>query len=420
MSTQPTRTPPTPSALSRTSAGIFASYFVWSLGTGAQGLARPLFAFLVSGQIFFAPLLASTNALARTVSSPITGYMTDRVGRKPMVVIGTSLRAGSSFLEIFVGSFIPFAILEFIGQLGVSMWMTSSSILIADVSNETNRGRAVATRTMSMRLGMILGPLIAGALATIDLRYVFAFNGITKTITLVMVLVMVSETRPESARRRTSEPGAKRGIEMRYFRTRAFFALAMVTFGLAMLSTGVFLSIFPVYLQESMGATKGQIGLAITLAGALSLAVALPNGLFVDRYGRKKSLVPGLFLLAFVGFGLAMVDTYLAVLAVVSIYGLAEGLAMGSSQAYAMDLAPEDRRGEFLGVWAVFQNGGAMFAPLLIGGIYALAGPPAAFATVGVWLFVSGALMAAFGPETGGRAARAKREAAEAGGPSTG
>ena len=79
--------------------GIFASYFVWSLGTGAQSLARPLFAFLVSGQIFFAPLLASTNALARTIAGPITGFLTDRIGRTPMVIVGTVLRAGSSLIE---------------------------------------------------------------------------------------------------------------------------------------------------------------------------------------------------------------------------------------------------------------------------------------------------------------------------------
>ena len=266
---------------------------------------------------------------------------------------------------------------------------------------------------MSMRLGMILGPLIAGALATIDLRYVFAFNGITKTITLIMVLVMVSETRPESARRRTRAPGAKRGIDIRFFRSRAFFALAVATFGLSMLAQGVFMSIFPVHLQEALGATKGQIGLAITLAGVLSFAVAMPNGIFVDRFGRKKSMVPGLFMLALVGVGLALVNTYVAVLVVVALYGLAEGLVMGSSQAYAMDLAPEDRRGEFLGVWAIFQNGGAIFAPLLIGGIYAVAGPPAAFVTVAGWLVASGVLMAIFGPETGGKAARMKREAAE-------
>jgi len=74
---------------------------------------------------------------------------------------------------------------------------------------------------------------------------------------------------------------------------------------------------------------------------------------------------------------------------------------MGSSQAYAMDLAPEDRRGEFLGVWAVFQNSGALIAPLLIGGVYAILGSKEAFILVAAWLFISALLMAFYGPETG-------------------
>ena len=382
-------------------AGIFASYFVWSLGTGAQSLARPLFAFMVSGQIFFAPLIASTNALARTIAGPITGLLADRIGRKPMVIIGTILRAGSSFIEIFVDSFLPFVILEFIGQLGVSMWVTSSSVLIADVSNENNRGRMVASRTMSMRVGMILGPIIAGALATIDLRYVFAFNGITKSITLLMVIFMIAETRPESARQRTAKDSAKRGIDFSFFKTRAFFALTVVTFGLSMMSQGVFMSIFPVHLQEVIGATEHQIGIIVTLAGALTLAVAFPNGMFIDKFGRKKSLVPGLLMLGIVALGIAYTNTYFAMLFVVGFYGIAEGLVMGSSQAYAMDLAPEDRRGEFLGVWAVFQNSGALIAPLLIGGVYAILGSKEAFILVAAWLFISALLMAFYGPETG-------------------
>ena len=383
--------------------GIFASYFVWSLGTGAQSLARPLFAFLVSGQIFFAPLLASTNALARTIAGPITGFLTDRIGRKPMVIIGTVLRAGSSFIENFVDSFLQFAILEFIGQLGVSMWVTSSSVLIADVSNENNRGRMVASRTMSMRVGMILGPIIAGALATIDLRYVFAFYGITKSITLLMVIFMISETRPESARQRTAKDSPRRGIDFSFFKTRAFFALTVVTFGLSMMSQGVFMSIFPVHLQEIIGATENQIGIIVTLAGALTFAVAFPNGIFIDRFGRKKSLVPGLLMLGIVAVGIAYSNTYFAMLFVVGFYGIAEGIVMGSSQAYAMDLAPEDRRGEFLGVWAIFQNSGALLAPLIIGAIYAIWGPKEAFTLVGAWLLISALLMAAFGPETGGK-----------------
>ncbi len=391
------------------------SYFVWSTGTGAQGLARPLFAFLVSGQVFFAPLLASTNALARMVAGPITGYMSDRTGRKPMVMIGTALRAGSSIAEIFVSSFVPFAILEFIGQLGVSMWVTSSSILIADVSSPTNRGRVVATRTTAQRLGMVFGPLVAGALATIDLRYVFAFNGITKAITLIMVTILVAETQPESARTRTRAPGASRGIDMTFLRSRAFFALAVATFGLSMMVQGVFMSLFPVHLKDVIGVSEGQIGLSVTLAGVLSLAVALPNGVLVDRYGRKKTLVPGLFLLGLVGLGLANAGTFGLLLLVVALYGVSEGLVMGSSQAYAMDLAPEDRRGEFLGVWAVFENAGALVAPLLIGGIYAWVGPGPAFSTAAGWLVISGVLMAALGPETGGRNVR--RRAREVGSP---
>ena len=81
-----------PSAFSKGGAPFFVTFFIWSVGTGAQGLARPLFAFLVTGNVFYAPLIAATNALARMAAGPITGYMTDRVGRKPLIVLGRASR----------------------------------------------------------------------------------------------------------------------------------------------------------------------------------------------------------------------------------------------------------------------------------------------------------------------------------------
>ncbi|MDE2766071.1 MAG: MFS transporter [Chloroflexota bacterium] len=393
-----------PGAFSRDGAPFFVTFFIWSVGTGAQGLARPLFAFLVSGNVFYAPLIAATNALARMAAGPITGYMTDRVGRKPLIVLGTGLRAGSSFAEIFVDTFAAFAVLEFIGQIGVSMWVTSTNVLIADVSDTSNRGRVVAARTVSQRLGMILGPLIAGGLAMIDLRWVFALNGVTKTVSLLIALFLFAETRPDSAKERTSQPGARRGLDFSFFRSRAFVALAVATFGLSMMAQGVFMSLLPVHLKDVLEMPEGQIGLLATLAGAVALGVAMPNGWLVDRFGRKKTLVPGLALLAAAAFGFANAGAFGAVLAVVLLYGVAEGFVMGSSQAYAMDLAPEARRGEFLGVWAVFQNAGAFGAPLVIGALYAALGPYAAFTAAAAWLLVSAVLMAVLGPETGGRA----------------
>jgi hypothetical protein len=82
-------------------APIISIFFLWGLGTGAQQLARPLFAFSFGVPIFLVTLIESSNALARIISAPTTGFLTDRFGRKPLVIAGVTLRGATTFIEFF-------------------------------------------------------------------------------------------------------------------------------------------------------------------------------------------------------------------------------------------------------------------------------------------------------------------------------
>ena len=78
---------------------------------------------------------------------------------------GVLLRGATALWEYFIDDYLGFLILEFIGGIGVAIWATGSSILIADVSDKANRGMVVATRGFSIKLGTVAGPLI-GAILT--------------------------------------------------------------------------------------------------------------------------------------------------------------------------------------------------------------------------------------------------------------
>jgi MFS family permease len=108
-------------------------------------------------------------------------------------------------------------------------------------------------------------------------------------------------------------------------------------------------------LQEHKGFATGEVGHLIAIAGVATLLVSMPNGYVVDAFGRKITLIPGLFvlglsapLLVWIGMG----DLGMAVVVMI-LYGIGEGVCFGASQTYAMDLAPEQQRGSFLGVWSL-------------------------------------------------------------------
>ena len=88
-----------------------------------------------------------------------------------------------------------------------------------------------------------------------------------------------------------------------------------------------------------------------------------------------------------------------ALLAVLA-FGFAEAFGTGTTQVYAMDLAPDNRRGAFLGVWSLSMIAGQVIGPIVIGSVADNAGFQAAFITVSGFLIVAAVTVAIFGVET--------------------
>jgi MFS family permease len=403
----------TSSVLSREGLPIIGTFLIWGTGSGAQTLARPLFAYAITDSVFLVTVLISTLALSRMVSGPLTGYLADHWGRKPMAVTGAGIRGAASGLVFFTDSFPAFFALEFIGAIGVSMWQTTSQVIVADMSTPQNRGRAVATRNTSLRLGQIVGPLMGGVVAGLwSLQAVFFINAASKFVVMLVTWRMVRETHPgqEAVKAGASvgsadgAPGAEPRVTMwAIMATKPFVALAMTTVAIAMMNQGVFMTLFPIAAKEEGGLDAAQIGTLVAIASAITLLVSFPNGVLVDRLGRKRSLVPGLLLAGVSAILLALVVDFRTALQAAAVFGIAQAMTQGANQTYAMDLAPVDRRGAFLGMWTSFQSLGAFVGPLAIGATVEIWGFAVAFYGVAVVMAVAALGMGILGPETKAR-----------------
>lgn len=376
-------------------APIVAIFFLWGLGTGSQQLARPLFAFSFGVPIFLVTLIESSNALARIISAPTTGFLSDKFGRKPLVVGGILLRGVTTFIEFYAASYLAFLVLEFIGGIGVAMWATSSQILIADVAGERNRGRMVALRSVSSRAGMAIGPVIGGFLATLfSIRAAILFNGITKIFVLVITVFLIRETRPQANKaNRVRAPGEVGSLHYKLFLTRTFIAVAIATVAFSMMAEGVYKALMPLYAQEDLSLSASDIGKLMGIGGLLAIATSLPNGFLMDRIGRKISLIPGLILLGLASYLLGTSTSFQALILVAIVYGIAESMTRDSTQVFAIDMAPEDKRGTFLGIWFLLTHAGGFIVPLAIGFVAELYGFQIAFLSVAVLLWISGGLV---------------------------
>lgn len=397
-------------ALSLGAAPVYSMFFLWGLGTGAQQLGRPLFAAAFGVPVFLVTLIGASNSAAWFVTAPLTGFLTDRWGRRPLVIAGNLVRGVTCVFQFFSTNYWQFIVLEFLGAIGVSMWATGSSIIMADITERENRGRANAVRGISSRLGGISGPLVGALLAPVfGLRSLFMFNAITKIPIHLLMVFLIRETRPEETTQprvaATSEQSNER-LDLSVFLSPAVIVVAVATLAHSMVGfQGIMGTLFPLHVEAEAGLKHSDVGAMMSLAGTATLLISYPNGMLVDRFGRKKSMAMGLLVLGLSGFLLAGVEDYQSVVIMILVYGIGEAMSMGASEVYAMDLAPTRGRGTFLGIWALLRNIGGILAPLTIGTVAQNYGLPLAFAIVATLLIASSLSVTIFGQEPAGAGA---------------
>ena len=148
-----------------------------------------------------------------------------------------------------------------------------------------------------------------------------------------------------------------------------------------------------------LGYTAAEVGNLMAFAGAIAFLITFPNGLLVDRYGRKAAIIPGLLLLALTPMILAQGPLGLLMIAAMLVYGLGEGICQGVSQVFAMDLAPEGQRGAFMGIWALYSNLGSFIVPPIIGAVAQTIGFAGGFYVIAAVTALSALLIGIYGPE---------------------
>ena len=350
-------------------------FFMWGFGTGALWVARPLFALSLGGTLLQVGLVSSLSAMPRLISGPITGLLSDRWGRRPLLILGAIAHGGVLVAQFSSTSYIQFALLEVLAGISIAIWTVSSSVLIADLTKIANRGRTVAFRDTAMRLGMLAGPLVGGAIAAqFELRWVFIFIASTKVVAIFVVLFLIPETKPTRAPREPADrPGEVRtkggGIPWAIFRSRSFVAVAAATicFGMIGLGPGIFRTYYPIHAQETLMLAPNVIGNLVAAGGVLTMLTAAPTGFAVDRFGRKWPLAFGLVLLGSSVYLLGASTAFIGLALAFGFFAIAEGMNTNTTQTYAMDLAPAEQRGAFLSVFHMATSSGMMAGPLIAG-----------------------------------------------------
>lgn len=333
-------------------------------------------------------------AVAQFVCSPIQGALSDRFGRRPVILL-SNLGLGLDFILMALANTLP---LLFLGRVLAGVTAASvatANAYIADVTPADRRAGAFGIVGGAFGLGFVLGPALGGLLGGIDIRLPFWVAAGLALLNFAYGFFILPESLPlekRSARidwRRANPVGAL--LMLRSF--PRVFGLALLAFT-SNLAHYALPSTFVLYTDYRYGWGAQKVGLVLALVGISNVLVQLVLvRRVVPRFGERRTLLAGL-LFGMGGFaimGLAPQGTlFLLGIPLLALWGLAGP----ATQSLLSRRVPDDQQGRLQGSIASVVAVAGIFAPWLFTHIFAAAiAPDALLALPGAAFVVSTLLL---------------------------
>jgi MFS family permease len=311
-------------------------------------------------------------AAASVLSGLVAGPLTDRYGRKPVMLAALTGSSASFLAFSLVGGFAGYLAVSAVhGFVGWSMFEASRNAMVADVTPPGMRSRAFGLVRVGGNVGWALGPMMAGLLSAASGSsggvYPKLFVGtsvLTATVAFALAL-SIGESRPAPEEPTESEEASGR--------LRA--ALSDVPF-LVLLGVGVMLyyvftqdwQALPVYAKNFVGVDDGRIGFFLGANGLMVIVFQLPVSYMIDRGSRVLALLGGAALFAASSATLLLAESFVGLLlAFVVFFTLAEMVLEVAGASLAAELAPVRLRGTYLALFGACFGIAYGFSPVVAG-----------------------------------------------------
>ncbi len=312
-------------------------------------------------------LLMAVYSLMQLLFAPMWGRISDRIGRKPVLLIGISGLALSFFLFALSTEYWMLLASRIIGGFLSAANMPTAMAYVADITSEEDRGKGMGIVGAAVGLGFVFGPAVGGVFSKISLNMPFWVAGILSTITFLFVLIALNESLPKE--KRSNEASVqkipwetiKSPIGLLYF--LSFF----ITFSMAGLE-----ATFAYFAAKRAGIDTVQLGYIFMIMGLAGAAVQ--GGLvgrLIKKHGEGKVIQAGI-IVSIVGFCLLLFtrDFWTATI-FLTIFGLGNGVIRPSASSLITKTNSEGYGG-LTGLLSSFESLGRIIGPPLAGAVYSV------------------------------------------------
>ena len=221
-------------------------------------------------------VMSSLFAFVQFIASPIVGRISDKTGRKPMLVWGLLVFSIAEFVFALAQQLWLFDLSRAVDGLSAAMFVPTSMALAADLTSVKDRAKVIGWLSAAFSGGLILGPGLGGILANISYKFPFWVAGILGIISTIVAVALLPKDSDEQFKSSTKNPedalleGGWSQVKslLTPLMTTLFLMIFIMAFGLA-----GFESIYSLYVNEVHHFDLQAIALVLTLNGIISLVL---------------------------------------------------------------------------------------------------------------------------------------------------
>jgi MFS family permease len=309
-------------------------------------------------------------SIASVVGSMLGGALTDRLGRKGMLMFGLIASALTSVMMGLVGSIELFFSSALVVGLLASAGGPAQQAMVADLLPEEQRAQGFGIRRVAVNLAVTIGPAIGGLLAARSYMILFIGDAVASLITAGIVALAIQETKPAQ---REGEPEQTVAQTFGGYWTVLRDGTFVLFLGACILMILVYMqmnSTLAVYLRDSHAVSEQGFGYILSLNAAMVVLFQFSITRWAARYRPLVMMAVGTLLYA-VGFGMyGLVSAYSYFLVAMVIITIGEMMVSPTSQALVAQFAPEDMRGRYMAVfgfsWVIPMAVGPLLAGIIM------------------------------------------------------
>jgi len=352
---------------------IFLTVFLDLLGFGLVIPLLPRYAQSLSATPLQIGLIAACYSGMQFLFVPVWGALSDRVGRRPILLVSILATAGSMTMLGFAESLTMLVLARLFGGIATAN-IAVAQAYIADTTTHETRARGMGLIGVAFGLGFVLGPFVGGVLSAISLETPARVAAVLAVGNFVWAYFALPESLPKESR----GPGrkVKIGIDLISLRRVLGYpglAIGIVLFFVATVSFANLEQTFALYAHDEFGLDAKKTGYILGMVGVIAMIVQ--GGLIGRlnaRFGEVRLMRMGNLLQA-IGFFLIAYSAghRLSVLyGGVAVMSVGNGLVNPSISTYVSRRAPAEAQGESLGVMQSMGALARVAGPTLGGFLY--------------------------------------------------